>query len=150
MSIFARIIDGSLPASIVYRDDTCIAFMDIHPMAHGHVLVCPLTAVARMNELDDATRTHLWRVAHRISEAQQTALGSLAQHILVNDGPGASQTVPHVHIHLIPRYRGDRLRTLLRIITHIGVLAVAPPISARKRRQLDDQAARLAGQLNRV
>ncbi len=148
MTLFERIIAGELPASEVYRDDLCIAFMDIHPMASGHVLVCPLQGSARMSDLPPPTRTHLWAVADRIASAQRRALGSIAQHLLVNDGPGASQSVPHVHIHVIPRYRGDRLRTVLRIIAHIAVLNLPLPISRRQRKRLDRQAQVIAAALD--
>ncbi len=147
MTIFAKIISGELPASIVHRDHHCIAFMDIHPMARGHVLVCPLTAVPRLDELDRETRAHLWEVSRNVAIAQRAALGSHAQHYLVNDGPGANQTVPHVHIHVIPRYAGDRLKTVARMIMHIGVLVLSPPISARKRQELDTMAAEISAAL---
>ncbi len=150
MTLFQRIAAGELPASFVHRDAHCMAFMDIHPMSPGHVLVCPLQGVARLDELDLELRSRLWELARRIGVAQRASLGSLAQHLLVNDGPGASQTVPHVHIHVIPRYRGDRLRTVARMITHIGVLLAAPPISQTKRRRLDAQAARLSEALAAV
>lgn len=146
-SIFDQIIEGRLPASVVWRDERCIAFMDIHPMARGHVLVCPLQAVVTLDALDDEIRAHLFNLAVRIGRAQRAALGSIAQHLLVNDGPGASQTVPHVHLHVIPRYRGDRFATVARIIRHIAVLGLAPPISSRRRRQLDEQACAIAAAL---
>ncbi len=150
MTLFERIAAGELPASFVHRDERCMAFMDIHPMSRGHVLVCPLQGVARLDELDLALRSQLWELARRIAVAQRDGLGSVAQHLLVNDGPGASQTVPHVHIHVIPRYRGDRWRTLARIIAHVGVLLAAPPISAARRARLDEQAALLRESLARV
>lgn len=147
MTIFAKIIAGELPASIVYRDDICIAFLDIHPVARGHVLVSPLQSVSRLDELDLDTRSHLWEVARKIATAQREGLGSLAQHFLVNDGPGASQTVPHVHIHVIPRYKGDRVRTIARMIMHIGVLVLSPPINAKKRLELDAIAKKITAAL---
>ena len=147
MTLFERIIAGELPASEVHRDAACIAFMDIHPMGRGHVLVCPLIGVSTLKELNAPLRAHLWEVAQQIALAQQQALGSIAQHFLVNDGRGASQSVPHVHLHVIPRYRGDRWRTLGRIALHIGIIALAPPISAAARQRLDEQAAAIRAAL---
>lgn len=144
MTIFESIIAGQLPASVVHRDERCIAFMDIHPMAKGHILVCPLQALPHLDQLDLTMRSHLWEVARKVAGAQRRALGSQAQHYLVNDGRAANQTVPHVHIHVIPRYRGDRLRTVARMIMHVGILVLSPPISAEKRRQLDALAAKVS------
>ncbi len=150
MTIFAKIISGELPASVVHRDDTCIAFMDIHPLARGHVLVCPLKSASRLDELDLPTRSHLWEVARKVAAAQRIALGSHAQHFLVNDGKGANQTVPHVHIHVIPRYAGDRMWTVAKMIIHVGILALSPPINAKKRQELDDIARRISTTLMQV
>lgn len=143
-SIFSRIIDGQLPASEVYSDVHCVAFMDIHPISPGHVLVVPREQALTLAELESELYAHLWAVARRVAQAQQQALGSQAQHFLVNDGPGANQTVPHVHLHVIPRYRGDGLRSLWRMISHVGIVALSPPISKRARARLDDQAAAIA------
>lgn len=149
MTLFERIAAGELPASFVHRSDRCMAFMDIHPISPGHVLVCPLEGVSRLDELSEDLRSELWELARRVAQAQRQALGSLAQHFLVNDGREASQTVPHVHIHVIPRYPGDRFRAVSRIIAHIGVLAISPPISARRRRALERQAAAIREALER-
>ena len=146
-TLFEQLAAGALPVSEVYRDAHCFAFMDIHPMSAGHVLVCPLAGVATLAEVPEATRARLWEVALRIAGAQQRALGSRAQNFRLNDGRGANQSVPHVHIHVIPRYRGDSLRTLARIASHIAVVVLAPPISARKRARLDALAARIRAEL---
>ncbi len=143
MSIFTRIIAGEIPASIVHQDADCIAFMDIHPLARGHVLVCPTQGAVTLDELSAKQRAKLWELARRIALAQRQALGSIAQHFLVNDGPGASQTVAHVHVHVVPRYRGDRFATLARLIAHVGVLGLNLPISDRQRRRLDAHARRI-------
>lgn len=146
-TIFDRIIAGELPVSWVYQDAVCVAFMDIHPMSRGHVLVVPRLSRPTLSELDAATRSHLWEVAERIGAAQRRALGSRAQHLLVNDGKAASQTVPHVHIHVIPRYGHDALRTIAQILWHIGTLALPHREDAARRRRLDAQAAQIRAAL---
>lgn len=148
MTVFDRIINGDLPASVVYRDAVCMAFLDIAPMTVGHTLVVPLVGVPHIADLDDDTLAHLWRVARDVASAQRAALGSDAQHFLVNDGKAASQTVPHVHIHVIPRYRGDSLRAVSRMIWHATTLAIPRPESRRRRARLDALAARIAGQIS--
>lgn len=141
MTLFDRIIAGQLAASFVYQDDVCVAFMDINPITHGHVLVVPRRSVATLAQLDTQTRHHLWETAQRISQAQQRGLGSRAQHWLVNDGQGASQSVPHVHIHVIPRYGSDTLRTLGRMLWHVTTLTLPRPETAARRRRLDAVAS---------
>jgi histidine triad (HIT) family protein len=147
MTIFNRLIDGELPASFVWRDAQHAAFMDINPIRPGHVLVVPRQSVATLQELEPAARAQLLDLAVRIGQAQQRALGSRAQHLLVNDGRAASQTVPHVHIHVIPRYAGDTLRTLAGLAWHVATLALPRPESRIPRQRLDAQAAAIRAQL---
>lgn len=147
MTLFCDIIDGRLPASWVHRDEWCVAFMDINPMSPGHVLVVPRLAVATLAELPSAQRAHALDVAVRIGRAQQQALGSRAQHLLVNDGKAASQTVPHVHLHVIPRYGRDSVSTMARMVRHVVTLMLPTRVSAAKRAALDAQAALLRAAL---
>jgi histidine triad (HIT) family protein len=144
MTIFDHLIAGRIPASFVHQDAVCVAFMDLKPMARGHVLVVPRQSVPTLAELDVATRAHLWEIALRVGCGQQQALGSLAQHFLVNDGKAASQSVPHVHIHVIPRYRGDGMRTVYRMIAHLATLYLRPKESPGLRAILDSQARAIA------
>lgn len=147
MTIFDRIIDRQLPASFVHEDDVCVAFMDINPISHGHVLVVPRRSVATLAELDTGQRAYLWEVAQRIGAAQRAGLGSLAQHLLINDGKAASQTVPHVHIHVIPRYRGDQFRTLTRLILHLVAIIIPRRDTPSRRARLDAAAAAIRAAL---
>jgi histidine triad (HIT) family protein len=86
-------------------------------------------------------------VAIRIGAAQRRALGSLAQHFLVNDGRAASQSVPHVHIHVIPRYANDAVRTVGRMAWHLATLQAVPRESARRRAGLEKAAEALRSAL---
>ena len=149
MTIFEQLIAKKRPASFVHEDGACIAFMDINPITRGHVLVVPRQAAVTLAELDTSTRRHLWDVAHRIGLAQQKALGSHAQHFLVNDGKAASQTVPHAHIHVIPRRQGDTLRAVTRLIWHVTTLLLPRPDTAARRKRLDAQADAIRGALER-
>lgn len=137
MTLFDRIVAGQLPASFVHQDNICVAFLDINPISRGHVLVVPRQSVATLAQLSPGTRAHLWETAQRIGQAQQRALGSSAQHFLVNDGKDASQSVPHVHLHVIPRYRGKRLSALGRLLWHLATLTVPRPETTARRQQLD-------------
>lgn len=146
-TIFERVIAREIPASVVHEDDLCVAFMDINPMSPGHVLVVPRRAVATLTELDAATRAHLLETAERIGRAQREVLGSQAQNVLINDGEGTGQTVPHVHVHVIPRYHGDTLKALGHILRHFATLALRRTASAASRVVLDEQARALASAL---
>lgn len=147
MTIFERLIAGELPAHFVYQDDCCVAFMDINPMSPGHVLVVPRLAVATLIELDSATRQHLLDVAVRIGQAQRLSLGSLAQHVMVNDGKAASQSVPHVHFHVIPRYRGDTLKAVGHILLHFTSMVLPQRASAAKQQRFAAQAEAISASL---
>ena len=143
MNVFQRILAGELRASFVHEGERCVAFMDIRPMTRGHVLVVPRQVVRTLAELNAATRDDLWQLAYRVAAAQQRALGSCAQHFLVNDGESASQTVPHVHVHVVPRYQRDTLRAIGGLLWHLTTLALPRPETAGFRRALDAQAAAL-------
>lgn len=144
MTIFDRIIAGTLPASFVYQDDICVAFLDINPMTRGHTLIVPRRSVPTLELLDAATRAHLLEVVQKVGAAQRKGLGSLAQHLLVNDGKDASQSVPHVHIHVMPRYGGDTLHTITRMIWHVTTLAIPRRETAARRGALDSIAKKIS------
>ena len=97
-SIFTRIIDGEIPGRFVWRDDVCVAFMDVRPLNRGHVLVVPIVEVDHWVDLDSGTVAHLMAVAHGVAAAQQAA--GLAPHrvgLMI-----AGFEVPHVHVHVVP------------------------------------------------
>ncbi len=90
---------------------------------------------------DDDELPRLVRSGRRDDDHELPGLGSLAQHLLVNDGKGASQSVPHVHIHVIPRYGGDTLHTLARLAWHITTLTVPRRETPERRSRLEAAAA---------
>ena len=96
-TIFTRIIDGEIPGIFVHRDDQCVVFMSINPLAHGHALVVPIAEVEHWVDLSPELSAHLFAVAHRIGRAQQTAFGCERVGLII-----AGYEVPHTHIHVIP------------------------------------------------
>lgn len=107
-TIFSRILAGEAPASFVYRDECCAAFMDIRPINSGHVLVVPLVPATCLSELDEDTAAHLMRVGHRIAAAiRRSGLRCEGVNLFLADGEAAGQEVFHVHLHIIPRFSGD-------------------------------------------
>ena len=108
VTIFTKILSGDISASFVYRDKLVSAFMDIQPINPGHVLVIPNKAVVSLTDLDDETSGHLFIVAKKISYAlRKTDLNCEGINIFIADGEAAGQEVPHVHLHVFPRYKND-------------------------------------------
>ncbi len=106
--IFCDIIAGKAPASIVYEDDVVIAFMDLFPINPGHTLVVAKKHIARVTELDDATAARMMAVARDIAAAiYRSPIRADGVNLTLADGAAAGQEVPHAHLHVIPRYRGD-------------------------------------------
>lgn len=142
--VFCQILEGRLDDSRVYEDDDCIAIMDIHPLGDGHVIVIPKRHHQHITAFSPELGDHLFRLAQRILRAQRTlGWGLQGTHILLNDGHAANQTVSHCHIHIIPRQRGDSLRSMGRLALH--VTGLFGPKAARKK--LDRQAQELRGAL---
>ena len=107
MNNFEKIIAREIPATIVYEDDDTLAFMDIGPIIKGHTLVIPKTCYDPITETPDEVVAKLMIVAKRIAAAQMKALGADGVNIMQNNGAAAGQEVPHIHIHVIPRFDDD-------------------------------------------
>lgn len=106
--VFCDIVCGSSPASIVYTGDLAVAFMDTRPINAGHLLIVPRTHAACLSELDKATGGHLFQIAMRLAEAvRQSGTRCEGVNLFLADGEPAGQDVFHVHLHLVPRFRGD-------------------------------------------
>jgi histidine triad (HIT) family protein len=106
--IFCDILAGEAPAEFVHRDDLCAAFMDIRPVNPGHVLVVPTTHAVLITELDEKSVGHMLWVAQQVDAALRVSgLRCEAINLFLADGRAAGQEVMHVHLHVIPRFRGD-------------------------------------------
>ena len=103
-TIFSKIIRGEIPAHRVYEDDHCIAILDVAPLSEGHTLVIPKEPAETIADLSDDAAAAVGRVLPRVSRAIKKATGATNLNILQNNGPAASQSVPHVHFHIIPRF----------------------------------------------
>lgn len=106
-SVFTRIISRELPAAIVYEDDLTFAFMDAGQLNPGHVLVATKQQVETILDIDEATAAALFRTVHRVAKAVQAAFAPEGLTILQANKPAGWQTVPHLHVHVLPRYEGD-------------------------------------------
>ena len=108
MTIFSKILSGEVEGSFVYRDDLVSAFLDIQPINPGHTLIVPNKEIASLNELDETTAGRMFNVGREIGEAiRNSGLKCEGINLLLSDGEAAGQEVPHVHLHVVPRFSGD-------------------------------------------
>lgn len=106
--VFCGILSGELPSSLVYQDDRCTALMDIQPVNPGHTLIIPNRHATFLADLEEETGAHLFRIAKRVAAALRTSgVKCEGINLILADGAAAGQEVFHVHLHVIPRYRGD-------------------------------------------
>jgi len=103
-TVFTRIIQGEIPAHFVWRDERCVAFLSINPLAPGHTLVVPVEEVDHWIDLDPELAGHLWMVSRIIGRAQQAAFDPVKVGVLV-----VGEEVPHAHIHLVPFHHLSQL-----------------------------------------
>jgi histidine triad (HIT) family protein len=106
-TIFEKIAAGELPARVVYETDAVMAFLDSNPLAPGHTLVIPKTGYRRVGEMPDDVASQVWSAVQELTPKVEDAVDADGVTIGVNDGEAAGQEVPHVHVHLVPRFDGD-------------------------------------------
>jgi len=105
--IFCKILDGKIPATKLLETDDCLAFMDIGPLAEGHVLLIPSRHAETLDELSPEAAGAMLSNLPKLVAAVRAATGCAGVNVLQNNGPAAHQEVPHVHFHIIPRNPGD-------------------------------------------
>lgn len=109
--VFCDIVAGAAPATPVFEDENVVAFLDIRPITRGHTLVVPRAHAARLEDLDPDDGAAMFRTAQHLSRAlARSDLAPDGAHLVLNDGRAAFQTVAHAHLHVLPRWSGDRLR----------------------------------------
>ena len=106
--LFCSIAAGETPADVVLATEEVVAFLDHRPLFPGHTLVVPRAHVETLRDLDDATREALFAQVQRVAAAVQDATASAGSFVAMNNV--VSQSVPHVHVHAVPRNRKDGLR----------------------------------------
>ncbi|MEG0095335.1 MAG: HIT family protein [Erysipelotrichaceae bacterium] len=107
MCIFCKIINHEIPSNILYEDEDVIAFLDISQVTKGHTLVLPKKHTENFNSVDSEILAKMIQVAQTLSIHLVKTLDAAGMNILSNMNEVAGQSVPHFHIHLIPRYRED-------------------------------------------
>ena len=107
--IFCRIIRSEVPSFRVYEDDRSLAFMDINPANPGHVLVIPKEHAETIFTLNEPWLTASILIAQRVAVAVERVFHPSGLNIIQANGPGAAQSVPHFHWHVLPRAKDDGL-----------------------------------------
>ena len=131
--VFCAIVAGKEAAHIVFEDTLCVAFLDTRPLFPGHTLVVPRAHRATFRDVPRSELEPLMGAAQRISAALESAVGSEGTFVALNDR--VSQSVPHIHVHVVPRRKGDGLRGFF---------------WPRQKYASDDEAAAIAARLREV
>lgn len=105
--VFCKIVHGELAAYKIFEDSETLAFLDIHPMTDGHTLVIPKQHAERFSELPPELVGKLFQTVQKVSAQVVRALSAPGLNVGFNDGSAAGQAVPHLHVHIIPRFPGD-------------------------------------------
>lgn len=106
--LFCRIVSGALPATIVYEDDESLAFLDHRPLFPGHTLLVPREHVETLGELPTKIVGPYFAAAQLLSRAIESAMDAEGTFVAMNNR--VSQSVPHLHVHIVPRRKKDGLK----------------------------------------
>ena len=106
--LFCSIAEGETDAAMVWSDDGFVAFLDVRPVFKGHVLLVPRQHVVTLPDLPASLRDPFLAAAQRLAAAMVAGLGAQGSFVAINNT--VSQSVPHLHCHVVPRTKGDGLR----------------------------------------
>jgi histidine triad (HIT) family protein len=134
--VFCSIIAGRLPATVVVETPLCVGFLDTRPLFVGHTLVVPRAHLVTLADLDADHLVDLMTTGQRLSRAVVSGLGAQGSFVAMNNT--VSQSVPHLHLHVVPRTKGDGLRGFFW------------PRTRYRDGEMDEVAARLRGALDAI
>jgi histidine triad (HIT) family protein len=106
--IFCDIVAGRIPAEIVWRSDAAVAFLDNRPLFPGHLLLIPATHIETLADLPEPQVARFFQTVRNLERAVEQALDAEGTFIAINNR--VSQSVPHLHVHIVPRHKGDGLK----------------------------------------
>ena len=104
MDVFCKIVKGEIPCYKVYEDDICLAFLDVNPVSKGHTLVIPKSHFDDVIDCNTEVYAHVMMIVKRLSTLIMKKMDAKGLNIVTNAKEVAGQTVPHFHVHIIPRY----------------------------------------------
>ncbi|WP_370037736.1 HIT family protein [Nocardioides sp.] len=108
--LFCKIVAGDEPAEVVLEDEHVLGFLDVRPVFKGHTLLVPREHVDTLLDLPEPMTVPLFAAARRAAAAMSSELGAQGTFVAMNNV--VSQSVPHLHVHVVPRTKGDGLRGL--------------------------------------
>jgi histidine triad (HIT) family protein len=114
--LFCKIISGKIPSYKIYEDEAVFAFLDINPASEGHTLVAPKKHFRKFTDMNAEDVASLFEAARKITAAVEKAALAEGSNIGINNGEAAGQEIPHVHVHIIPRRKGDGGRGIKSIV----------------------------------
>ncbi len=133
---FCRIAAGAERATTVWEDERCVAFLDARPLFPGHTLLVPRAHYETLADLPRELLAPLFAAAQRLARAMETALAAEGSHLAINNR--VSQSVPHLHVHVVPRRRKDGLRGFFWPRQKYGSEAEMEQIAARLRKEMGE------------
>jgi histidine triad (HIT) family protein len=132
--IFCRIAQKQLPASCVYEDEKVMAFLDVRPLNEGHTLVIPKAHYENIFDVPQELNAYIHGVTKQIAIAVKKAMNADGISIIQQNGKAANQDIPHLHVHVIPRYKEQKMPSF-------------SETSEANREQLSQTAAKIRKQL---
>ena len=122
--IFCKIISKEIPNYTVYEDDHVLAFLDIHPHAKGHTVIIPKDHVDNFSVLSEGEYVYILQAVKEVMNKLDQALQPTGYNVGWNEKPAGGQVVPHLHVHVMPRYDGDGGKSMHAIVNNAGDIAV--------------------------
>lgn len=123
-TIFDKILRGEIPNHTVYEDDHVLAFLDIFPCAKGHTVVIPKTKAETLLDLSPEATATLFQGVQTVMKKLQDVLAPAGFNVGLNQKEVAGQSVPYIHVHIIPRYDGDGGGSMHSIVKQPGEMKV--------------------------
>lgn len=108
--LFCKIVAGEIPSTRIYEDDSTLAFLDIHPVKPGHMLVIPKEHAANIFEIKPEAWASVQETVRKVAIAMEQSLEIDGVNVNMNNREDAGQVIFHAHVHIIPRTKGDGLR----------------------------------------
>jgi len=105
--LFCQIVKGKIPSEVIFENKRVLAFLDVNPCSNGHTVVIPKKHYEKLSQIPDKEVKNLFSVVVKLAGKNQKQMRAPAFNIGINDGEFAGQVIPHVHVHIIPRYKGD-------------------------------------------
>jgi len=116
--LFCKVAAKTIPVAIIYEDASSLAFLDIHPVASGHALVIPKLHFGNILDLPDNQVESFFRVVKKVVALLQERLEPGGFTIGINHGRISGQTIDHLHVHIVPRYEGDKGGSLHSVVNN--------------------------------